>query len=255
MGFLPASVTTVVLGSKNIAAVSRQFVVCVHDVHPGTTPAVAPILEALRPLVGNSLSLAVVPRPGGTAWPTGASANALRRALNQSADEVLLHGLTHRRGWSLDPLSWLIGRSDELAGLSPPQVQKVASKAMQIIQAELGREVRGVVPPGWRSGCLRELLGSLGLSFLIGMRGLVTASGNRRALATWSWDAGPVAAAGWLLEFAGSVAACGGATPVVVLHPADLKRGFVPRALRRIRLLLDAGHLPVSFEHLAQSTG
>ena len=94
----------------------------------------------------------------------------------------------------------------------------------------MGREVRGVVPPGWRSGCLGEVLGLLGLSFLIGMCDLVTASGKRRALATWSWDAGPVAAAGWLLEWAGSAAARGGAAPVVVLHPADLKRGFVPRA-------------------------
>ena len=78
-----------------------------------------PILEALRPLVGNAVSVAVVPKPGGIAWPTGAPADALRRALDQSADEILLHGLTHRRGWSLDPLSWMIGRSDELAGLSP----------------------------------------------------------------------------------------------------------------------------------------
>ena len=233
----------------------RQFVVCVHDVHPGTIPAVVPILEALRPLVGNAVSVAVVPQPGGIAWPTGAPADALRRALDQSVDEILLHGLTHRRGWSLDPLSWMIGRSDELAGLSPSQVLKLTRKGLETIHAEVGREVRGVVPPGWRSGCLGEVLGALGLSFLIGMCGLVTASGKRRALATWSWDAGPVAAAGWLLEWAGSVAARGGAAPVVVLHPADLKRGFVPRALRRIRLLLDAGHLPVSFEHLAQGMG
>jgi peptidoglycan/xylan/chitin deacetylase (PgdA/CDA1 family) len=225
----------------------------VHDVHPGTTPAVVPILEALRPLVGNSVSVAVVPQPGGIAWPSGPPADALRRALDRSAHEILLHGLTHRRGWSLDPLSWLIGRCDELAGLSPAQVLKRARKALATIHAEVGREVRGVVPPGWRSGCLGEVLAALGLSFLIGMYDLVKASGKRRALATWSWDAGPVAAAGWLLEFAGSVAARGGATPVVVLHPADLKRGFVPRALRRIRLLLDAGHLPVSFEHLAES--
>ena len=161
-----------------------------------------PILEALRPLVGNAVSVAVVPKPGGIAMANRCACGCAERALNQSADEVLLHGLTHRRGWSLDPLSWMIGRSDELAGLSPAQVLKLARKGLETIHAEVGREVRGVVPPGWRSGCLCELLGSLGLSFLIGMCGLVTASGKRRALATWSWDAGPVAAAGWLLEWA-----------------------------------------------------
>jgi hypothetical protein len=113
--------------------------------------------------------------------------------------------------------------------------------------------VLGAVPPGWRSGYLGELFGELGLSFLVGMCALVTASGKRHALATWSWDAGPVALAGWLLEWTGSAMAHGASTPVVVLHPADVNRGFLPRAIRRIRLLLDEGCVPVTFERLTAS--
>jgi hypothetical protein len=40
---------------------------------------------------------------------------------------------------------------------------------------------------------------------------------------------------------------------VVALHPVDVKRGFLPRALRRIQLLLNEGRVPVSFEYLASS--
>jgi len=230
---------------------SRQFVVCLHDVHPGTLPEVLSVFEVLRPLVGAAVSAAVVSKPGGLPWPTGEPASALRRALHQSTDEILWHGLTHRRGRSLDPLSWLIGRSDELAGLPRTQVLDRAREGLETIQAAIGRQVRGTVPPGWRSGYLGELLGELGLSFLVGRCALVTASGQRRALATWSWDAGPVAAAGWMLEWAGSARARGTATPVVVVHPADVKRAFLPRALKRIRQLLDDGRVPVSFEYLA----
>jgi peptidoglycan/xylan/chitin deacetylase (PgdA/CDA1 family) len=214
-----------------------------------------PVLDALQPLVGAVVSAAVVPQPRGVAWPTGAPADALRRTLRQSASEVLLHGLTHQRAWSLDPLSWLIGRCDEWAGLSRVRVLDRARGGLETMQAAIGREVRGVVPPGWRSGYLGELLGELGLSFLVGLRALVTASGKRRALATWSWDAGPIAPAGWLLEYAGSVLASEAATPVVVLHPADVRRGFLPRAIRRIRRLLDEGRVPVTFEHLTASIG
>lgn len=230
---------------------SGLFVVCVHDVHPGTLPEILPVLDALRPLVGNAVALAVTPKPDGLAWPTGTATDKLRRVLDESAGEVLLHGLTHRRRWSLDPLSWLIGRADELVGLPRAQVLARTREGLEVLRTRVGREVRGVVPPGWRSGYLGELLGALGLSFLIGMGTLVTASGTRRALATWSWDAGPVAAAGWMLEWAGSARARGTATPVVVVHPADVKRAFLPRALKRIRQLLDDGRVPVSFEYLA----
>jgi peptidoglycan/xylan/chitin deacetylase (PgdA/CDA1 family) len=236
-----------------ITAGSRQFVVCVHDVHPGTYPEILPVLDALEPLVGAVVSAAVVPKPGGVAWPMGAAADALRRMLHQSASEVLLHGLTHRRAWSLDPLSWLIGRCDELAGLSRVRVLDRAREGLETMQTAIGREVRGAVPPGWRSGYLGELLGELGLSFLVGIHALVTASGKRQALATWSWDAGPIAPAGWLLECAGALLAREAATPVVVLHPADVRRRFLPRAIRRIRLLLDEGGVPVTFAHLAAS--
>ncbi len=240
-------------GIATTTAGSGQFVVCVHDVHPGTLPEILPVFDALRPLVGSVVSAAVVAKPRGMAWPTGLPADALRRALHQSTGEVLLHGLTHRRRWSLDPLSWLIGRSDELIGLSREQVLDRAREGLEIIHAEIGREVRGAIPPGWRSGCLGEVLGSLGLSFMIGMRAMVMASGQRRSLATLSWDAGPVTPAGWLLEWAGSAMGRGAATPVVVLHPVDVNRGFLPRALRRIRVLLDEGRVPVTFEQLASS--
>jgi hypothetical protein len=246
---------TIAFGSATITAGARQFVVCVHDVHPGTLPEIRPVFAALRPLVGDAVSAAVIPKPEGMAWPTDAAADALRRALHQTKGEILLHGLTHRRRWSLDPLSWLIGRSDELAGLSRAQVLDRVREGLETIHAEIGRNVCGAVPPGWRSGCLGEALGTLGLSFLIGMCALVTAAGRRRALATWSWDAGPVAALGWPLEWAGCTMARGAATPVVVLHPADVQRGFLPRALRRIQRLLEEGHVPVSFEHLASSLG
>ncbi len=241
------------LFSGSLADAGSRFVVCVHDVSPEYTSELLQIFTVLAPLVGTRISTAVIPLPRGNAWDGWARAIELRATLRQYTSETLLHGLTHTRppSWSL--FSKSVGRADEFSLLSEGETRRRIHLGLQILRGELAMEVRGLVPPAWRMGKTRHIVGEDGLDFAVGMMGLHSVGGPPLRLATWSWDAGVVRSLGYVTERVGTALSLRkNAIPVVVIHPADVERGFLPRAVDRIRRLLAVGRSPVIFDALAE---
>jgi predicted deacetylase len=234
-----------------------SFIVCVHDAWPAHARQIADIFEVLKPRVGRAVSVAVVPLPAGRPWAQfPADAASLVEQIHDRSDEILLHGLTHRRPASASPASWIIGGNDEFAALPRDQALRRLRQGAALLRDLFGVPVRGVLPPAWRAGTIPAALGDAGLRFIVGMASVRTASpisgGRGVRLATWSWDAGPVATPGAFLDAWGSVLSwCNRtAVPCVALHPADVTRRLLPRALRRIDHLIALGRRPTSFERL-----
>jgi hypothetical protein len=107
--------------------------------------------------------------------------------------------------------------------------------------------IRGFVAPAWQPGPVTPaLLNSCGLDYALGFWSLDCA-GTRLPLAVWSWDCGNIAALGLAGEALGWLrrALRPDAVPCVVLHPRDVTRGYLARALNLIRRLQTAGLRPV----------
>jgi predicted deacetylase len=220
--------------------------VLVHDVAPQRAASIAVLLDALRPLVGRALAGAVVPRWGGMPLPAGAA--VWDRLAQDAFGELLLHGLTHTRLGGCSPVALLTGGANELSGLTPAQAVDRLRQGQADMAARFGATARGFVAPAWQPGPVTpRLLPFCGLVYSVGLRSLRVPGLPILPLAVWSWDCGRVAALGLLGEALGRArqAARGDAVPCVVLHPADVQRGFLPRALRTIERLLGAGRRPV----------
>ena len=226
-----------------------RFVVSVHDAWPANAPELSQILDAVRPLVGEVVSVAATPLPLGRPWPED-SGKALVRVLRERVAEVLLHGLTHARPASLSPFSHLVGRNDEFARLPHDETVACLRRGRRMLD-RVGIDVRGVLPPAWRAGNIAAALRGAGLDFVVGMSCVRGPGGPSVPLATWSWDPGPVAPLANLLELWGTVLGCRrSAVPCVAIHPADVRRRFLPRATKRIEGLLRAGLRPATFLEL-----
>lgn len=222
------------------------FVVSIHDVAPPGIDAVRALVEAVTPRIGTAMSLAIVPQR----TPTTSERTAIRQLIAR-CDESLLHGWSHRRPPSLDPFSWLVGRNDEFAALTISETIKRLSDGITVLHDEYGVDASGTIPPAWRVGCIGECLASAGLQFTVGLRSLLTISRNRIELATSSWDPGPIGCLWPMCEALGKrPLAKARATPVITLHPADLRRGLLPRALAMIDRHLYAGRRPATFGQL-----
>jgi hypothetical protein len=233
-----------------------RFHVSVHDVAPRWLGAVRTILDALSPRVGPALSLAVVP-----AWhdaPLDARRDRELLALVRAAGgEIHVHGLTHRaeraRGW----VGVLTAGSNEFSGLSRGDALERVARASGLLAA-LELRPTGLVPPAWSPGPLdAAALGGLGLDHLITLFSARSASGARAPLATVSWDtdrAGLLAPLGEALGVAAGVVVPH-AIMHIVLHPADVGRGLLPRALARIDRLLGEGRRPARWSTLLPPGG
>lgn len=220
------------------------FITCVHDVSPKHEPQLRAIFDALRPLVGNRVSAAVIPYPDGRDWPpwsTGFSA-----FIKDRTGEILLHGLTHRRVGSRSLFSWVIRHCDEFATLAPGEAESRLHAGREKLAALFGIRPRGFVAPAWRPGALTPaMLESAGIEYRVGFRNILR-SGLRIPLATCSWDWGRLGVTGWPGEFLGDLLRLRrGAIPCIVIHPADVGRGFLRRAVRRIESLATQGGRPV----------
>lgn len=227
----------------------RKLVVCIHDVCPDTWNAVSQIIAMLHDDLGDMISLAAIPQPDGKPWLMGKETRSLIARLTKSP-EVLLHGLTHRRRGSWSPMSQLIGRNDEFARLSSQEAAGRLLEGSAILMRMLRRPIDGVLPPAWCAGRIRHVYRQVGLRFIVGMSGVQDAN-RRLPLATWSWDAGPVRPLGHLLDLWGNVLSWRtSATPCLAIHPTDLRRRFLPRAMRILKRLIRAGYEPTTFGRL-----
>ena len=110
------------------------------------------------------------------------------------------------------------------------------------LQKIVGRNVSGLVPPAWRLASNITDLKESGIDYTLAFSRLETASGRNVALATFSWDWGRLA---FLSRGGGRLGRClelwnRRAVPVIVIHPADVRRGHTRCAVEVIRRLKSA---------------
>jgi hypothetical protein len=228
-----------------MAVLGREFILCIHDITPAAMPSVRAMMEAMGPYVGHHIALAVVPAP----WrdiPISAareSADSLARL----SGEILLHGCTHSRPPSFSPLSTMIGQSDEFVGLHPIEADRRIVEGQSILQRVFGAPASGFVPPGWRRATIQpEMLVAACVEYILDFHSINRFGLFRYPLATWSWDCGRIGLAGYLGELCGSITSrLRDSVCCITLHPRDLERGFLPRAVALADRLVESGYQPV----------
>ncbi len=233
---------------------SRSFAVVVHDVAPAFRPQLIAILDALSPRVGGKLIGAVVPCWHGTPLGGGEAVSdpGFLRLVGRAFGEILQHGHTHRQERP-GVISFFSGRSNELSGLSIAETRRRLGRGREILRQALGVAVAGFVPPAWQSGqATTAELARLGFRYRVGLGAIRPADSPPIPLATWSWDWGIVASLGRVGEHWGGVSSGlrPDALPCVVVHPADVDRGYLPRVLRVVDRLRLRGRSPVTFSEL-----
>jgi len=213
---------------------------------------VGAICGELRALVGKSFSLAITPR-----WGESLDGARDRWLLDEAAGvEVLLHGLTHRAPGPSGPLGWLTGGMNELGGLPAPRALARLAEGRARLLA-LGLSPAGAVAPAWDQGAVSLVdLEALGLGFSAGLFAVATRH-RRVMLATRSWDTDRLGLLSLLGEGLGEVVgrAFPAARPQVVLHPLDLRRGWLGRGLACVRGLLDRGLRPATLGQIVGTSG
>jgi hypothetical protein len=224
----------------------RPFLVCIHDATPAYERETEIMIRDLAPLVGRRLSFGVVP-DWHDRWAL-ASHSGYCRLVQGAAEELLLHGYSHRRRRGYGPVSWIAEGCDEMGGLDPDETCRVLQRGQQAFVDAFGERARGFVPPGWEPGRVQDVLAEgAGLDYILGYSSLRSPTGWKVPLATSSWDCGRWGWLGYVGEGAGR--AMQGIGPRIVslaIHPRDLKRGFWPRILRYIRDLVERGHAPTT---------
>ena len=233
----------------NAESAPRLFVV-VHDVAVPFVREVEAILDELGPLE-LSIGAALVPR-----W-RGAGPSSALESLVPRFDEVFAHGLTHWRdsGRLLSPVSWVTDGSDELAGLRREAARDRLEKAFEETRRLAGRTPVGLLPPAWQISPSAAVA-----AFEVGFRSVM----RYRAIAfpdgqvpvrTWSWDWGRAgrgaARMGELLQ-SGVHRWKPFGDCCVAFHPADVRRGMLPRAVRVVHRLLEQGLRPLGVAGLLE---
>lgn len=222
----------------------RRFHVCLHDATPAYARETQIMLRDLTPLVGRSLSAAVVPDWHGR-WPL-ASHPDYCRMVQEGAGELLLHGYFHQRQEGRGPVSILTEFSDEMNGLDPEGTWRTLDRGQRVFTEVFGHPARGFLPPAWQLGHVHMGNGTgIRLDHVLGYFSLESRAGRTVPLATFSWDAGRW---GWLghvgygLGWLSHTVHRG--VPVLAVHPRDLERGFWPTILSLTETLLKSGHEP-----------
>lgn len=221
----------------------RVYLVIVHDVAPPFVESLRTITRALDPLVGRQVAGAVVPCWHGWAH---IDADATFRAYIQATfGEVLLHGFTHRAPTPRGAVAALTDGADEFGGLTAAAAGDRLRCGYTVLNAHIGLPIRGFVPPAWRPGPVTPaLLMACGLEYALGLWRFRDTRQGGLPLAVSSWDCGRIAALGLAGEALGILrrAITPAALPCIVLHPCDVARGYLPRALRQIQRLRAAGY-------------
>ena len=212
------------------------------------------MLRDLAPLVGRRLSFGVVPDWHG-AWPLTAHPDYCR-LLQESSEELLLHGYLHRRHRGSGPISWLTGSSDEMNGLDHAATLRTLERGQRDFARTFGQPARGFLAPAWQRGHVRQArLTTFGLGHVLGFLTLDGTDDRSIPLATSTWDCGRWAWLGHAGHCAGSMLrSLRHRVPVLAIHPADVARGFWPKILRLTEQLLDAGYQPATPASLLERT-
>lgn len=228
----------------------RPFLVCIHDASPAFARETRTLVRYLSPLVGRRMSFGVVPDWHGE-WPLPAHRDYCG-LVRESADELLLHGLVHRRTRGRGPATLLTGGADEMNGLDAEETRRTLERGQRVFADAFGAPARGFLPPAWQRGHVRPGSGAAaGIEHVLGFFSADAAGGRSVPLATWTWHCGRWAWLGHVGHGAGRLArALGRGVPSLAIHPLDVAHGFWPRILRLTRELVDAGYEPTTVADL-----
>ena len=232
----------------------RPFLLCIHDATPYYARETRVMLRDLAPLVGRRLSFGVVPNWYGE-WPLVRHPDFCG-LVQESSEELLLHGYFHRRQRGRGPTTLLAEGCDEMNGLDPDETRRTIERGQYAFTTAFGEPARGFLAPGWQLGHVRRANGNaLGLEHVLGFFSLESWAGRRVPLATWTWDCGRWGwlghlghGMGWLLQSLDL------GVPTLAIHPRDLERGFWPQILRLTRELLETGYEPGTLAGLLEAS-
>ena len=229
------------------------FYVVVHDVAPRFASEIESILDAIRPLVGTRAAAAVVPCWHGDKLTDGR--DSFWETVAESFEEVLLHGFHHRNDELVTWLSLLTGRADEFSRLTEIECSERLEAGLTRLECVSRKRPIGFLPPAWRRGQVTPaVLSRHWLRFEVGMHSLEIDGQHSVPLATWSWDCGRIGWLGHLSERYGTLRAWLRplALPTIAIHPADVRRGFLPRAVMICQRMLRQGRRPVLVGEIEQ---
>jgi hypothetical protein len=193
------------------------------------------------------MSAAVIP-----AAFEGSQGARLADLVRSHCQEIALHGYSHRGRCRYHPLSWLTGNALEFQGLSPLEIQRRLQRGQRILREVFGQTASVLIPPAWWRGALTPAIAEdCECPVLVTLRSLETRT-MKRSLAVYSWDWGRFAGLGYAGEFLGHMLCQLPSTiPCVVLHPHDVSRNLLDRALAVLDRLLRDGYSPTTFAELA----
>jgi len=230
----------------------RPFLVCIHDATPAYARETRVMIRDLAPLIGRRLSFGVVPNWFGE-WPLEAHSDYCR-LVQDSSEELLLHGYFHRRQRGWGPVTLFADGCDEMNGLDREETRHTLEHGQCVFTEVFGEPARGFLAPGWQLGHVHRE--SLGLKHVLGFFSLESRAGRSVPLATWTWDCGRWRSLGhighgigWLLH------SLDRGVPTLAIHPRDIERGFWPKILRLTQELLETGYEPSTLAGLLETSG
>jgi hypothetical protein len=231
----------------------RPFMVTIHDATPAYARETASMIRDLGSLIGHRVAFGVVPDWDGR-WPL-AEYSDFCRMLQETSEELLLHGYCHRRRNGTGAATWLTGRSDEMNGFDREETRLIIDRGQRVFTDVFGKPSRGFLAPAWQRGRVRANIGSaLGPEYILGFFSLESAAGRRVPLATSTWDCGRWSWLGHVGHGIGRLLrSLEGRVPSLAIHPRDLERGFRPQILALVHQLLEAGYEPVTPAGLLQA--
>jgi len=232
----------------------QPFLVCIHDATPAYARETRAIIRDLAPLLGQRLSLGVVPDWHGE-WPLAAHPDYCR-LVQESSEELLLHGYFHRRQRGRGPTTWLTDGGDEMNGLDPEETRRTLESGQRVLTEVFGEPARGFLAPAWQRGHVRMGGDMPGLDHTLGFFSLESRAGRSVPLATSTWDCGRWGRLAYLGHGIGWLRrSLARGVPTLAIHPRDLARGFWPTIMRLTRELLETGHEPSTMACLLEASG
>lgn len=231
----------------------RRFLICLHDATPAFARETRSMIQELSPLIGRRLTIAVVPDWHGE-WPLVAH-RSYCRLVQESSEELLLHGYRHRRQQGWGPVTWLSGDADEMNGLDAEETRRCLERGQRVFVDVFGAPARGFLAPAWQRGRVQLAhVHAVGLDHILGFFCLQSRTGRTIPLATATWDCGRWSWLGHIGHAAGRVLQWQDhRVPVLAIHPRDYDRGYWRTILRRTEQLIETGYEPSTLAGLLEA--
>lgn len=211
-----------------------KLLIIIHDVSPVFKEEVAEIFDALSNVGSNAVSAAVVPDWHGLqkTWTPD-----FVQSITQNCGELLLHGMYHHQPFPLKNTfnEW------EFLQLPLRTARERIALGQGFFEHTFQRKALGFVPPAWQSGALNaRLLSESGIEYTLGFQ-YFESQHQRASVRTWSWDWGPKILGNFprLFTFFSSK---GSSRVQVVIHPKDVRNGFLKAAINKVKTLQDSGY-------------